>query len=133
MKKQFTRRDLLRGAMLGIVGLPFMPLFASKEQRTFAEPAAVPYLGSDDALLDEIERLVPGYALDRVNLFSGSDVHSEAAAPQGFVPVSALTGHQLIAPSHDGLFTSATLGRYSSALCDLEQHQAEEVVESAAD
>ena len=36
------------------------------------------------ALLDEIERLVPGYKLDRLNLFGGNDVQTEP----GFVPVS---------------------------------------------
>ena len=41
------------------------------------------------AVLDEIERLVPGYTLDRINLFAGNDVHTEPASP-GFVPVSAL-------------------------------------------
>ena len=58
MKKQFTRRDLLRDAMLATAALPLMPLLASDKQKphTFAEPAAVPYSGSDDALLDEIER-----------------------------------------------------------------------------
>ena len=40
------------------------------------------------AVLDEIERLVPGYKLDRLNLFGGNDVPTEP----GFVPVSALTG-----------------------------------------
>ncbi len=39
------------------------------------------------AVLDEIARLVPGYALDRINLFGGNDVPTEP----GFVPVSALT------------------------------------------
>ena len=39
------------------------------------------------AVLDEIARLVPGYAVDRVNLLSGNDVPSEP----GFVPVAALT------------------------------------------
>ncbi len=54
------------------------------------------------AVLDEIERLVPGYKLDRLNLFGGNDVATE----QGFVPVSALTVSAPIAPAHDGLFTS---------------------------
>ena len=36
------------------------------------------------AVLDEIARLVPGYALDRINLFGGNDVPTEP----GFVPVS---------------------------------------------
>jgi NADH-quinone oxidoreductase subunit G len=83
------------------------------------------------AVLDEIERLVPGYALDRINLFGGNDVHTEP----GFVPITALTAAQpdLVAPAHDGLFTSATLGRYSSALKELERHQTHALAESAAD
>ena len=71
------------------------------------------------AVLDEIERLVPGYKLDRLNLFGGNDVPTEP----GFVPVSALSGSDAIVPAHDGLFTSGTLGRYSPALLELEQHQ----------
>ena len=74
------------------------------------------------AVLDEIERLVPGYKLDRLNLFGGNEVHTEP----GFVPVSALTssGPDLVVPAHDGLFTSGTLGRYSTRSNELEQHQA---------
>jgi len=83
------------------------------------------------ALLDEIERLVPGYKLDRLNLFGGNDVRTEP----GFVPVSTLTSTRpdLVRPAHDGLFTSGTLGRYSAGLKDLEQHQAAEVAATAAD
>ena len=82
-------------------------------------------------MLDEIERLVPGYQLDRLNLFGGNDVRTEP----GFVPVSAIAEAlpALIAPAHDGLFTSGTLGRYSAALKELELHQAVELQESAAD
>ncbi len=39
------------------------------------------------AVLDEIERLVPGYTLDRINLFAGNDVHTEPKATPGFVPL----------------------------------------------
>jgi len=86
------------------------------------------------AVLDEIERLVPGYALDRINLFGGNDVRTEP----GLVPVSSLTSPQpsaadLIAPAHDTLFTSGTLGRYSPALKQLQQHQAPALAEAAAD
>jgi len=82
-------------------------------------------------VLDEIARLVPGYQLDRINLFTGNDVPTEP----GFVPVSTLTvsAADLILPAHDTLFTSATLGRYSPALQELKQHQAHELAESAAD
>jgi NADH-quinone oxidoreductase subunit G len=83
------------------------------------------------AVLDEIARLVPGYQLDRINLFTGNDVPTEP----GFVPVSTLTttAADLVLPAHDTLFTSATLGRYSPALQELQQHQAHELAESAAD
>ena len=89
------------------------------------------------AALDEIERLVPGFTLDRFNLFAGNDVHTDLASP-GFVPVSAISGHtsnesDLIFPSHDTLFTSGTLGRYSQALRQLAQHQTKETLETAAD
>jgi NADH-quinone oxidoreductase subunit G len=82
------------------------------------------------ALLDEIERLVPSYKLDRLNLFGGSDVHTES----GFVPVSTLTSSRpdLVRPAHNGLFTSGTLGRYSNGLKDLEKHQASVVAEAVA-
>jgi NADH-quinone oxidoreductase subunit G len=83
------------------------------------------------ALLDEIERLVPAYKLDRLNLFGGNDVHTEP----GFVPISALTssGPDLVKPTHNGLFTSGTIGRYSQGLKDLKQHQKAEVAATAAD
>jgi hypothetical protein len=56
-KAQFARRNLLRGAVLGVACLPVFPLVGwAEKQRGFTEPAAVPYPGSDDALLDEIER-----------------------------------------------------------------------------
>ena len=86
------------------------------------------------AVLDEIVRLVPGYAVDRINLFGGNDVQTEP----GFVPVSALgppdqAGPDGLVPAHDGLFTSGTLGRHSPALKELARHQANELAESAAD
>ena len=86
------------------------------------------------AVLDEIARLVPSYALDRTNLFSGNDVPTEP----GLVPVSSLTSTDkkrtdLAVPAHDGLFTSGTLGSFSPALKQLEKHQAREVAETAAD
>ena len=71
------------------------------------------------AVLDEIERLVPAYKLDRLNLFGGNDVATEP----GFVPVSAIAAMGSITPSHDGLFTSGTLSHYSPGLKELQQHQ----------
>jgi len=83
------------------------------------------------ATLDEIARLVPGYTLDRINLFAGNDVHTEPAASDGSAAPGEATG--LVMPAHDNLFTSGTLGNYSSALKQLTQHQAKELAESAAD
>jgi NADH-quinone oxidoreductase subunit G len=84
------------------------------------------------AVLDEINRLVPGYEtgpnFDRFNLFAGNDMRAELAATPGFVPAASL-----IAPAHDKLFTSGTLGRFSRGLTQLEQHQAHELAETAAD
>ena len=82
------------------------------------------------AVLDEIERLVPSYKLDRLNLFGGNDTHSEP----GFVPASDLTSRRdLVLPAHDGLFTSGLLGKHTSALAELNHYQSSEVVETAAD
>ena len=82
------------------------------------------------AILDEIERLVPPYKLDRINLFGGNENHTEP----GFVPVSALTssGPDLVRPSHNGLFTSGTLRRYSKGIAELQRHQAEVKQEAVA-
>jgi NADH-quinone oxidoreductase subunit G len=85
------------------------------------------------ATLDEIIRLVPGYALDRVNLVSGNDVRTEPGVAHGFVPAAALTQPDLVTPSHDTLFTSGTVGRYSRGLTELDRHQALEMAETAAD
>jgi len=85
------------------------------------------------AVLDEIERLVPSYKLDRMNLLAGNDVRTEP----GFVPVSALTDRRpdSAVPTHDGLFTSGTLGRYSAYLSELDKYQSQqkELTETAAD
>jgi NADH-quinone oxidoreductase subunit G len=82
------------------------------------------------AILDEIQRLVPGYDVSRVNLLAGNDQHttftdSGAAARQN---------PDWIRPAQDDLFTSGTLGRYSKALNSvLESHQPASPTEVAAD
>ncbi len=85
------------------------------------------------AVLDEIERLVPGYTLDRINLFAGNDVHTEPSLAGLRSRLRAAPTPDLVVPAHDTLFTSGTLGRYSPALKQLEQHQAKELAKSAAD
>jgi NADH-quinone oxidoreductase subunit G len=79
------------------------------------------------AVLDEIQRLVPGYEMDRINLLGGNDMRTEP----GFVPAAALTEAVpgLVAPARDGLFTSGTLGRYSPALKELRNHQVRDLVQ----
>jgi len=83
------------------------------------------------AVLDEIERLIPSYQLDRLNLFGGNDTKSEP----GFVPVSNLvSARDLILPAHENLFTSGTLGAHTAALIELNQYQSSiELSETAAD
>jgi NADH-quinone oxidoreductase subunit G len=81
------------------------------------EPRLSPF--DPSAILDEIQRLVPGYdKLLRLQLLSGNDQHLE--------PASTLTGatrKDLVLPSGDTLFTSGTLGHYSAMLLDLQANE----------
>jgi NADH-quinone oxidoreductase subunit G len=78
------------------------------------------------AILDEIQRLVPGYNLLRLQLLSGNDQHLQPAAPQGLVQITGQTPRRdLVLPANDTLFTSGTLGRYSAMLNDLQQNEAQ--------
>jgi NADH-quinone oxidoreductase subunit G len=76
------------------------------------------------AVLDEISRMIPGYALDRENLMCGNDVQTEP----GLSPASSSADQIQIALAHDGLFTSGTLGQHSAALQELARHQAAQLV-----
>ncbi|HZM10606.1 MAG TPA: NADH-quinone oxidoreductase subunit NuoG [Candidatus Limnocylindrales bacterium] len=65
------------------------------------------------AMLDEIQRLVPGYDVSRLGVLAGQDEHTQLVQITG----ATGTGHpELILPSGDTLFTSGTLGRYSATL-----------------
>jgi NADH-quinone oxidoreductase subunit G len=64
------------------------------------------------AILDEIQRLVPGYDVSRMNILPGNDQHTTLS---GSGP-GALHDPELIAPAQDSLFSSGTLGRYSRTL-----------------
>jgi hypothetical protein len=56
-KPGFTRREILRGAGAGLISLPFWRLDATAiAKRRFREPKRIPYKGSDDQLMEEIER-----------------------------------------------------------------------------
>ena len=80
------------------------------------------------AIFDEIQRLVPGYEVARLNLMAGNDQHTE------FSGLGALQDPGLIVPANDGLFTSGTLGRYSKVLNSVNENQHRtEQTEVAAD
>jgi NADH-quinone oxidoreductase subunit G len=73
------------------------------------------------AILDEIQRLVPGYNLLRLQLLSGNDQHLQLAASAPLVQIG--TRRDLVLPANDSLFTSGTLGRYSAMLSDLQHNE----------
>ena len=73
------------------------------------------------AILDEIQRLVPGYNLLRLQLLSGNDQHLQPAAHAPLVQIGSR--RDLVLPANDSLFTSGTLGRYSAMLSDLQHNE----------
>jgi NADH-quinone oxidoreductase subunit G len=92
------------------------------------EPKLSPF--DPEALLDEIQRLVPGYNFSRLNLFSGADVHT--LAPE-FSSVAQPSSPESIVPANDTLFTSGTLGRYSNTLNSVIENRRATPVEIPAD
>ena len=65
------------------------------------------------AVLDEIQRLVPGYDVSRINLLSGNDEQTKLVQ----IDLGKYQAHpELVVPANDTLFTSGTLGRYSNTL-----------------
>jgi len=110
------------------------------------EPRLSPF--DPSAILDEIQRLVPGYGnLLRLQLLSGNDQHLETAqhldvaqhlspAPGTDLVQIQPARRDLVLPANDTLFTSGTLGRYSAMLNDTQQfqsRQASELNQTAAD
>ncbi len=74
------------------------------------------------ATLDEVERLVPSYRLDRLNLFAGNETASAPGA--GFVPLDSLLGRKDgVVATHPGLFRSGELGRQTETLQKLQAYQ----------
>jgi NADH-quinone oxidoreductase subunit G len=72
------------------------------------------------AILDEIQRLVPGYSFSRLSLLAGNDEHITAAEQSNAGADGKLVQ---INPANDTLFTSGSLGRYSNTLSSvLESH-----------
>jgi NADH-quinone oxidoreductase subunit G len=64
------------------------------------------------AMLDEIQRLVPGYDVSRIELMAGNDQHTSIWQ----MGPGATQSPELIIPANNNLFSSGTLGRYSRAL-----------------
>jgi NADH-quinone oxidoreductase subunit G len=84
------------------------------------------------AVLDEIQRLVPGYDLLRLQLLSGNDQHLSPAAPADLVQIE-IGRRDLVLPADDTLFTSGTLGRYSPKMIELADKYAVEPAGIPAD
>jgi NADH-quinone oxidoreductase subunit G len=81
------------------------------------------------AILDEIQRLVPGYDVSRLNLLAGNSQHTSLAESG----LGAAHGRESIAPANDNLFSSGTLGRYSRALKSVVESHEVKPADVAAD
>jgi NADH-quinone oxidoreductase subunit G len=90
------------------------------------EPKMTPF--DPVAILDEIQRVVAGYDVSRVNLLAGNDQHIEIAVSGPSVAQKP----ELIVPANDDLFSSGTLGRYSHTLNSVFENKSAET-EVAAD
>jgi NADH-quinone oxidoreductase subunit G len=93
------------------------------------EPRLSPF--DSMAMLDEIQRLVPGYDFSRLSLLAGNEQHVTSAEQSS---AGAGDGAAQIVPANDTLFTSGTMGRYSQTLNSvLENRQARPVDKVMAD
>jgi NADH-quinone oxidoreductase subunit G len=93
------------------------------------EPKLSPF--DPNAILDEIQRLVPGYDFDRIDVLAGTSQH---VAPDGagLVQISQIANRpDGVMPSNDTLFTSGTLGQYSEKLNEVEEFQAKKSMVAA--
>jgi NADH-quinone oxidoreductase subunit G len=79
--------------------------------------------------LDEIQRLIPGYQVSRLNLMAGNDQHTRLDLNGG----GLLGDPSLIQPANDGLFSSGSLGRYSKTLNTVMENKHPRNAEVAAD
>jgi NADH-quinone oxidoreductase subunit G len=91
------------------------------------EPKMSPF--EPTAILDEIQRLVPGYDVSRINLLAGNDQHTTLSNSGP----GAIHKPELIAPVNDDLFSSGTLGRYSKALNSVMENRHKQPSDVAAD
>jgi NADH-quinone oxidoreductase subunit G len=91
------------------------------------EPKMSPF--DPTAILDEIQRLVPGYDVSRMDLLAGNSQHTSLAKSGAGVAPRL----ESIAPANDNLFSSGTLGRYSRALQSVIESHEVKPAEVAAD
>ncbi|MGA8490484.1 MAG: NADH-quinone oxidoreductase subunit NuoG [Terriglobales bacterium] len=80
------------------------------------------------AILDEIQRLVPGYDVPRMNILAGNDQHTSSSASGP----GAVHDPTLIVPAQDNLFSSGTLGRYSRTLNSVIENRHKQPAEEVA-
>jgi NADH-quinone oxidoreductase subunit G len=90
------------------------------------EPKMTPF--DPMAILDEMQRVVAGYDVSRVNLLAGNDQHLDIADSG----TGVIHNSELIVPANDGLFRSGTLGRYSKTLNSVFENKSRDT-EVAAD
>jgi len=90
------------------------------------EPKMTPF--DPMAILDEVQRVVAGYDVSRVNLLAGNDQHLEIAESGA----SLVQPPELIVAANNDLFSSGTLGRYSKTLNSVFENKSAES-EVAAD
>ena len=81
------------------------------------------------AMLDEIQRLVPGYGVSRIELMAGNDQHTSISQ----MGAGIVDSPELIVPANNNLFSSGTLGRYSRTLNSVIENQNPEPEEVPAD
>ncbi len=81
------------------------------------------------AMLDEIQRLVPGYGVSRIELMAGNDQHTSISQ----MGTGIVHSPELIVPTNNSLFSSGTLGRYSRALNSVIENKNPESQEVPAD
>jgi NADH-quinone oxidoreductase subunit G len=91
------------------------------------EPKMSPF--DPTAILDEIQRLVPGYDVSRMDLLAGNSQHTSLAKAGSGVAHRP----ESIAPANDDLFSSGTLGRYSRTLKSVVESHQVKPAEVAAD
>ena len=86
------------------------------------------------AILDEIQRLVPGYEASQLELLAGNATHVNTQLVQiENVSSEGTARRDLVLPAEDTLFTSGTLGRYSSILHSVMESHTTKAAETAAD